>query len=246
MIRWVWAFVDRPAAGFEEAARFWAAATGASVSERRGQDGEFATLLPPGGADPCVKVQGVREGAGGAHVCLAVEDVAALVARAVSCGAAVVAEHSSHTVLSSPAGQPFCAVPWKGETTRPEESGGIRLDQVCIDVPPDAYEAETEFWAGLTEWRVVPGQRSEFRTVRPNAPDEVPAPPVHLLLQRLDTPGPIGAHLDFACGGARAAARTAHERLGASFVEEFRGWTVMRDPAGGLYCLTDRDPRTGS
>jgi len=29
-------------------------------------------------------------------------------------------------------------------------------------------------------------------------------------------------------------------------VKAFRQWTVMRDPAGRIYCLTDRDPATGT
>jgi hypothetical protein len=26
----------------------------------------------------------------------------------------------------------------------------------------------------------------------------------------------------------------------------FRQWTFMRDPVGRIYCLTDRDPATGT
>ena len=34
--------------------------------------------------------------------------------------------------------------------------------------------------------------------------------------------------------------------LGASVVVRRDRWTVLRDPAGGTYCLTDRDPVTGT
>ncbi|WP_435876889.1 hypothetical protein [Streptomyces acidicola] len=33
---------------------------------------------------------------------------------------------------------------------------------------------------------------------------------------------------------------------GTTFVAAGAHWTVMRDPAGGTYCLTGRDPETGS
>ncbi|NUO41489.1 MAG: hypothetical protein HOV82_05565, partial [Streptomyces sp.] len=52
------------------------------------------------------------------------------------------------------------------------------------------------------------------------------------------------AHLDLACADI-AATRARHEELGAAFVTRGVHWTVMRDPAGGVYCLTGRDPETG-
>ncbi|WP_030264830.1 VOC family protein [Streptomyces sp. NRRL B-24484] len=238
MIRWVYAFVDRPRERFERAAGFWTAATGTQLSQRRGTDGEFATLLSEG-TDACVKLQGVT-GSGGAHLDLAVEDVRALADRAVGLGASVVAEEDDLVVLASPAGLSFCAVPWRGESRRPPVVAGTRLDQVAVDVPGGAFEAETGFWGGLTGWPVLTGSRPEFRVVRPSA--ELP---FRILLHRLDDPRPTGAHLDFACAD-RAAARLAHEALGAVLVAEHGHWTVMRDPAGGTYCLTARDPETGA
>ena len=35
------------------------------------------------------------------------------------------------------------------------------------------------------------------------------------------------------------------ERLGATVVARRAGWTTLRDPTGALYCVTDRDPRSG-
>jgi hypothetical protein len=35
-------------------------------------------------------------------------------------------------------------------------------------------------------------------------------------------------------------------RAGAEVVMAFRQWTFMRDPVGRIYCLTDRDPATGT
>jgi predicted enzyme related to lactoylglutathione lyase len=252
MIRWVYAFVDRPRERFAQAAEFWTTVTGTSLSERRGEAGEFVTLVPKdedgheAGLDACLKMQGVVGEPRGAHLDLAVEDIPALVDRAVALGASVVAEQG-YVVLASPAGQLFCAVPWHGESRRPSVVNGARLDQVSIDIPPESYEEETTFWGELTGWPVLTGSRPEFRAVKPPA-----RLPVRILLHRLATPDApatpsapdVRAHLDFACID-RAATRAAHERAGASFVAEYPHWTVMRDPTGALYCLTARNPHTG-
>ncbi|WP_037607795.1 VOC family protein [Streptacidiphilus rugosus] len=238
MIRWVYAFVDRPRESFERAAEFWTAVTDTALSPRRGEDGEFATLLPGGGADACVKLQG--GGGHGAHLDFHVDDVRAWVDHAEAAGARVVADHGRWAVLASPSGQQFCVGAWAGEKVRPEVFDGTRLDQVCVDIAPEAFEEESTFWGTLTGWPVLTGSRSEFRVVKP--PADLP---VRILLQRLDAPRATGAHLDFACED-REAARAAHEKRGATFVAAFSHWTVMRDPSGGVYCLTARDPHTGA
>ncbi|WP_042384488.1 VOC family protein [Streptacidiphilus melanogenes] len=238
MIRWVYAFVDRPRDRMAAAAAFWTAVTDTSLSAPRGEDGEFATFLPSGGEDACLKLQGVHEG-NGSHFDLAVERPRALADDAVALGAEVVAEHGSWLVLRSPAGQLFCVVPWHREYRRPPVVAGTRLDQIAIDIPAEAYEAEIEFWTELTGWTVDRGSRPEFRVVQ--SPADLP---FRLLLHRLDEPRPTSAHLDFACTD-RSATREEHEQLGATLVAEHGHWTVMRDPAGGTYCLTARNPATG-
>lgn len=238
-IRWTYAFADRPAARLAAARAFWTAVTGTRLSAPRGENGEFVTLLPADGADACVKLQGVGSGPGGAHLDLCVEDVPGLVRRARDLGAEAVAEHAGWAVLRSPAGQLCCAVPWHGESARPPVVAGRRLDQVSLDVPPSAYETETAFWAELTGWEPLTGSLPEFRVLRQPA-----GLPVRILLQRLDGEQPAGAHLDFACADV-AATRARHEELGAVHVADGRHWTVMRDPTGGVYCLTGRDPETG-
>ncbi|MFF6785879.1 VOC family protein [Streptomyces sp. NPDC012510] len=237
-MRWTYAFVDRPAADVERACSFWTAVTATKLSEARGEAGEFVTLLPETG-DACVKAQGVGAGDGGAHLDLAVEDVPALVDRAVRLGADVVAPDDGWAVLRSPAGQLFCAVAWHGESVRPPVVDGSRLDQVCLDLSPASFEAEVAFWSALTGWDSHPGSRPEFHVLRPPT-----GLPVRILLQRLDTPHPTSAHLDLACSDIPAA-RALHEDLGATVVAVHPYWTVMRDPAGGTYCLTGRDPETG-
>ncbi|MGX1545875.1 VOC family protein [Streptomyces adustus] len=238
-IRWTYAFVDRPAARLDRAHAFWTAVTGTELSEPRGEQGEFATLLPDG-ADACVKVQGVAAGDGGAHFCLCVEDVAKFAAEALRLGARTVAEHAGWTVLRSPGGPLFCVVPWHGEAVRPPVVRGCRLDQVSLDLPPSVYEDEIAFWSALLPgWEARPGSLPEFHVVAPPA-----GLPVRILLQRLDEERPASAHLDLACADIEATV-AEHERLGAVPVSRHRHWTVMRDPAGGTYCLTGRDPETG-
>ncbi|MET8102938.1 VOC family protein [Streptomyces sp. NPDC005236] len=243
-IRWTHVFVDRPAADLGPALGFWTAVTGTGSSEPRGERGEFVTLQPVEG-DAYVKAQGVRDGAGGAHLCLSVEDVPAAVGWALRLGAELVADHDGWAVLSSPAGQSFCAVPWNGESARPPVTEGpdgatSRLDQVSIDLAPGVFDAETVFWSELTGWESLPGAFPEFHLVRPPA-----GLPLRILLQRLGTERPTSAHLDLACSDVDAV-RARHEALGATAVGRGARWTVMRDPVGGVYCLTGRDPETGS
>ncbi|MHB9859155.1 VOC family protein [Streptomyces sp. YIM S03343] len=241
-VRWTYAFLDRPGPHFERAVGFWAAVTGTRPSGLRGERGEFTTLLPDG-ADACLKVQSLTSddgGEGGAHLDLAVEDIGAFTAAALSAGAGCIAEHEGWAVLRSPGGQLFCAVPWQGETVRPPVAEGCRADQVCLGTGPSVHDAEIAFWSRLTGWATVAGSRPEFHVLQPP-----PGSPVRILLQRFAEDGPASAHLDMASAD-RAATRTRHEELGASYVATGPHWTVMRDPAGGVYCLTDRDPETGT
>jgi hypothetical protein len=242
MIRWVYAFIDRPADVFQAAAGFWTTALKWTISPRRGEHDEFATLVPPEG-DAYVKLQAVGAG-GGMHLDLAVPDVRVFSDLAGGLGARVVADHGAYVALASPGGQLFCAVPWHGEARRPQPTRSVlgatsRLDQAVIDVAPARAEAEIAFWSALTGWPTHPGRGGAFTVIQ--QPDELP---VRLLIQRLDEERPTSGHLDFACSDRRLV-RAWHEQNGASMVAEHPLWTVMRDPAGGVYCLTARDPQTG-
>ena len=238
MIRWVYAFIDRPRDRVEAAAAFWTAVTDTTLSAPRGADGEFWTFLPRDGADACLKLQAVAESHGG-HLDLATDNPRALADDAAALGADRVADHGAWSVLRSPGGRLFCVVPWHREDRRPPVVAGTRVDQIALDVPADAFEAEIEFWTELTGWTVRKGSRPEFVVVEP--PGELP---IRVLLHRLDQAETAGAHLDLACAD-RWATRTEHESLGATFVAEHGHWITMRDPAGGLYCLTARNPQTG-
>ena len=145
-------------------------------------------------------------------------------------------------VHASPGGLPYCLVGGpESVSPRPAtwaDGNRSMVDQVCIDIPPDRWDAECRFWAELTGRELVQGGRREFRRLRTPA-----GQPLNVLLQRLDTgDGPVRAHLDLATDD-RAAETRRHEALGARLVVEHEGWTVMRPPAGPVYCITRRVPQ---
>jgi glyoxalase superfamily protein len=233
VIRWVYAFIDRPLALLDSSVGFWTEVTGTTPEPQ--QDARFVRLRSPR-SDDWLEVQGVLAGPGGTHLDFSVEDVPAFTATALAAGATVVADHGGWQVLRSPAGLPFCVARWEGQHVLPGAANGSLVDQVCLDIGPAAYESEVAFWTTVTGWEFADESR-EFDRLTPPTPL-----PVQLLLQRLDEERPAGAHLDLACFD-RAAVRADHEKLGATFVSEGPGWIVMRDPAGGVYCLTRRLPR---
>ncbi|MFB9413776.1 VOC family protein [Dactylosporangium matsuzakiense] len=239
-IRWLTVFLDVPADDAAVVERFWPAVTGASLSARRGPDGEFATLVPREG-DAYLRVQRVRDGGGGCHLDLHVDDPAAGADRAVALGAVERFRDDRLVVLDSPGGFAFCFVGWHGEATVPPP-GPARLDQLCLDAPAAAFDAECAFWAALTGWDLGAGALPEFRYL------ERPAGiAVRLLLQRRAVSGDgdrVTAHVDFACTD-RTGVTARHIEAGAVVAGSGPRWTTLRDPSGRLYCLTDRDPRTG-
>jgi len=225
---WATAFLDLPSEGYAVAVEFWCAVTGYALSPARGVDSEFATLVPPVG-DAHLRVQRVDAGPGGVHLDLH-------------------RPGRSLTLQRSPGGLAWCEVGEQlGDRTPPAAwpgpAGGHRslLDQVCLDVPPAHFEAEVEYWAEQTGWAVrASAVSSSFRSLeRPQGQ------PVRLLLQRLDDDQPrTTAHLDLATDDRPAEVRR-HVALGAEVLGEHAVWTVLRDPAGLAYCVTDRDPATG-
>lgn len=241
------AFLDVPAASFEAASAFWAAVTRTTVSAPRGVDGEFATLVPSAG-DAYLRVQRRAAGPARIHLDLHVDDVDTVVAAAVGAGAALVARRG-YAVLTSPAGLTFCVVPHRGEAVRPapvERADGGRelIDQVCIDVPPERYDAECAFWTVLTGWPHRTGSTADLSLL-----ERPPGQPLRVLLQRLgaeDGATAARAHLDLAVGAPTAAAVAAHVAGGAVVHHEGPRWVTLVDPAGLPYCLTERDPDTGT
>ncbi len=237
-VRWVSAFVDVPAADLEAATAFWCAVTGSRPAPPFGDDREFVPLEPAAG-HPCLWLQRVGSGSPACHVDLYVDDLAAAVADAQRLGAAVTRDGDEWVALSSPGGLPFCLVPHRDQTVCPEPVGdpASLVDQVCLDIPPSAYDAEVAFWVGLTGWEhAVEGSPEFERLVRPEGI------PYAFLLQRLDDEQPaVSVHLDLACED-RDAESARHAELGAVVVRREQAWTVMRDPVGLTYCCTRRAP----
>ncbi|MEV6768593.1 VOC family protein [Nocardia sp. NPDC051030] len=239
-IRWIWAFLDRPVAQFEECIEFWTAVTHTTVSPRRGEFGEFVTLLPDSGG-PAIKMQAVS-GAPRVHMDLDVDDIAAATEQAVRFGATLVLDNPDCAVLKSPHDMIFCftpADPTQGELTAVvtgPEGDTSRVDQITLDIGASDHEAEVRFWTALTGWTWRPGTLTEYSRLVPDSPL-----PINLLLQRLDEDRPTSAHLDLSCTDTEATAAW-HEKLGAQRIERGKRWIVMADPAGQPYCLTGRTP----
>ena len=240
---WITAFIDRPAAVESATTDFWARVTGYALSERRGDHDEFATLIPPDG-DAFLRTQAVMNGPGGVHLDLHVEDIRAATTSAVTHGATEIGDSDDWIVLRSPGGFAFCFVPEPADT-RPRPivlSDGSRsiVDQVCLDIAPGDLDAECAFWEAITGWEHYDVTSPEFsRLACP------PGIPVRFLFQRLDAGnGPVRGHLDIATDD-RAAETARHRKLGATVHSEHRHWTVLHDPSGEPYCITDRSPDTG-
>ena len=148
-------------------------------------------------------------------------------------------------MLTSPGGFTFCFVR-QPAAVRPGpgvwagESWSI-VDQVCLDIPEDDYEAEGGFWSALTGWelRQSPVAEEFGFLVRPGEM------PIRILLQSLgERDGQVRAHLDLACSD-RPTETGRHLGLGAELVRVTDRWTVLRSPGGSAYCLTDRNPKSG-
>lgn len=237
---WITAFLDLIPETFDDGVRFWQGVTGYALSEARGDDIQFATLLPATG-DPHLRVQRHAGSRSRIHLDLHVAWPRVAADRAVALGAQEIAD-LGYVVMSSPGGLVFCFVPeGEAEPAPPVEwPGGHRsqVDQVCLDVPSELHDREVAFWQEVTARELVasPGY-DEFHRLRRPAGQRL-----ELLVQRLDEPlSQVRAHLDLATSD-RAAETDRHEALGATVVAVREGWTVLTDLTGSAYCLTDREP----
>lgn len=240
---WVTGFVDLEPATYDAGLAFWRDVTGWSVSPPRGATEEFVTLVP-GEGDDHLRVQRLGSGRSRIHVDLHVEDPRAAADRAVSLGAREVSDHG-HVVMASPGGFPFCFVSHPASSLAPATTwpGGHRslVDQVCLDVPAELYEREEAFWTRLAEREMTepPPGHPEFRWLAP-----VEGRGARLLMQRLDDPhGQVRGHLDLSATDRQAEVER-HVGLGARRVSDHDLWTLLTDPAGLAYCVTDRVPRS--
>jgi hypothetical protein len=239
-ISWVTAMLDSPPETARASEEFWLAVTGTRLSARRGPRDEFATLVPAEG-DPFLKVQQVTQSVPGAlHLDVHTGDVRGLADRVDELGGSTSHHVLGYVICGSPGGLTFCLVGHPGRRRPPPQDwpgGRSIVDQVCLDIPPRHYEQECAFWAALTGWEPGSAGGREFRRlVRPEGI------PLAFLLQRLDDEQQtVTAHLDLACDD-RDAETSRQQALGAEQVRSTDGFTVMRDPAGRLYCNTGRAP----
>jgi hypothetical protein len=239
---WVSAFLDFAPGDFERGVAFWRDVTGYAVSAPRGESDQFATLVPPDG-DDYLRVQHLADGPGRIHLDLHVEHPTVAAEAAIELGGhAVVRHEAGYVVVRSPGGLVFCFVthPARRRPTPATWSDGSRsqVDQVCLDVPPTAYDVEVAFWRGLTGWDLGDVDETEFERLQP--PDEQP---LRWLVQRLDDDQPETlAHFDLAANDHEAEI-ARHVALGATVGPRRDDWTVLTDPVGTTYCITRRKPR---
>jgi hypothetical protein len=243
-VRWLTAFLDTPRSDGTGSIPFWAQLTGTEAGAPHGVHGEFTTLQPTDG-NAYLWAQHIGTDEPGTHLDLHVGDVRSAAAEAVTAGAAQLDDQGDVIVLRSPAGLTFCVAEQSGERrARPApvswpDGTSSQLDQICLDIPVADFDAELAWWGERTGWRPYADEHSEFgRLDRPSGM------PLRLLFQRLEDGGPR-MHLDFASSD-RTAEVARHVAIGAELVVRRDGWTVLRDPAGRVYCVTDRDPVTGS
>jgi hypothetical protein len=236
---WLHAVLDVPAGQRREAADFWSQALGWPAGEPWDGHPELRSFEPPEGA-AYVHLQEV-DGAPRVHVDLESNDAAATVERAVDLGAGVVARRDSWTTMSSPGGLPFCVLHERQHAVPGPisfaDGHSARLVQVCVDSPVSAHDAEVAFWRALLSGRWVPSDSAEFEGKWHDDHS-----PLQLLFQRLDEPdGPARAHLDLGTDDLDAEVRRI-TGLGAGDVAPGRGWHVLRDPLGQLFCATENSP----
>lgn len=237
---WLSAFLDNAPNHHLTSVGFWQAATGYALSAPRGAAEEFATLVPPDG-DAFLRVQRLHEGADRIHLDLHVADPRRAADTAAVAGAVELVDRG-YVVMSSPGGLIFCLVAHpaaiRPRPTVHADGTAARVRQVAIDVPRASYDAELAFWSALTGWQKRASSVSgDFRFLVP--PE---GQPLQLLVQRLgEETGPARAHLDWGTTD-RAAETERHLALGARVLAVHNHWTVLLDPTGRTYCLTDALP----
>lgn len=104
-----------------------------------------------------------------------------------------------------------------------------KLTAALVDIPSAMFDREVTFWSGTLgrEPSEVDGH-PEYRDFGQ------PVPGFQFLLQGVDAAARV--HLDIETDDVEAEVRRL-EALGAERVQPVRGWWVMRDPAGLLFCV---------
>jgi hypothetical protein len=237
------AVIDAPDDQHATARWFWSAATGWPTGAPWPGHPEFCSFEPPSGT-AYLHLQRLQEAARPprVHVDVEADDAAGFVERAVGLGAAPVAEHDRWRTLRSPGGLPFCVLPARAHravapVTLPD-GHRVRMVQVCIDSPRSVHDREVAFWRTLLAGRWVDSPAGEFA----GKWHDDAGSPLQLLFQRLDeSDGPVRAHLDHCTDDVAAEVRRL-VLLGAADLGRGRGWHVLRDPSGQVFCVTGNSP----
>jgi len=242
--RWTGAVLDLPSELIGPSDSFWSQALDWKIGQTWRDHPEFHHLDPPDGHSH-VLVQ-VIDGPPRLHLDLyAADDVDHVAGWIARQGATLGDRHAHWQVMTSPTGFPFCVVSSDGERDRPGARawpGGhrSRLVQVCLDVPHGQIDEEAAFWRTITGWTFEPSRNEEFAGhLKPGQGGSL-----QLLLQELgpdDQGAATRAHLDLGTDD-REAEVARLEALGARRVADGRGWVVMTDPVGQVFCVTDQTP----
>ena len=239
-VSWLQVIIDVAPEAAEPSAAFWSAALGWSVGEPWPTHGEFRSFVPPE-ATPYVHQQTGDHGPR-IHFDAEVPDLSAATERISGLGATAGLLTPDWQVMTSPGGLPFCLLhPQRSVRPGPRtwpDGHRTRPVQVCIDIPAQFCEREIEFWQQMTGWRWERGDSPEFAgKLYPE-----PSSPVQVLLQRLDSPEEATrAHLDLGTDDLEGEVRRLVD-LGATRGETGRGWVVMTDPTGLVFCVTGNSP----
>jgi hypothetical protein len=109
-----------------------------------------------------------------------------------------------------------------------------------VDSPAGVHEAEVAFWRSALSWRWAESDSEEFE-------GKLYPPPgssAQLLFQRLgedDSGAAVRAHIDLGTDDLEGEAQRLTQ-LGAERVGPGRGWIVLRDPTGLVFCATGNSP----
>ncbi|MFC5731397.1 MULTISPECIES: VOC family protein [Nocardioides] len=236
---WLHAVIDVPSHQHTVTAGFWERTLGWQVGTSWSGHPELRSFEPPAGT-AYVHLQEI-DGPPRVHLDVEAEDVRTTAGRAVELGALHVGEQDRWVTLRSPGGLPFCVVA-AAERELPEpvtwpDGHRSRMVQVCIDSPTAVHDDEVAFWRALLPGGWASSEAPEFA-----GRWHTDGSPLQLLFQRLDERyGSVRAHLDHAADDRAAEVRRLLA-LGADDIARGRGWHVLRDPAGLLFCVTRNSP----
>jgi hypothetical protein len=237
---WLHVLIDVAPVVAGESAAFWSSVLGWPLGEPWPSYPEFRSFTPAEG-DSYIHQQIGNHGPR-IHFDLEVADRDSA-DRLVELGAVVTGQSEGWCPMRSPGGLPFCLVD-RQERNRPPaqhfQRHRSRLVQICVDSPPNLHDREVAFWRAATGWRWGKGSGDEFAgKLYPPAGSSV-----QLLFQRLGSDDPataVRAHIDLGADDIEAEA-TRLVGLGAEWVGPGRGWIVLRDPVGMVFCVTGNSP----